>query len=428
MTRPRLLVLSQEPVGERMTGAAIRAVELARAATAVADVTVAAPSGELADLPVVDFSPHDPRSLAAPLASADAVYGVPQWPLVMRALRRSGARRIFDLYVPEYFETLEGFRDRAPLLRRLMSALALDRIEDALTSADLLLCASERQRDLLTGLLLGLRGLPPRAYDLDRSLVARLAVVPFGVPATPAQRIGISGPKERFGAERVVLWNGGIWSWLDPQTAIRAVVRLDRPGVRLVFMGAAATPPARRATQDAKALAAQLGAPVDFHDEWVPYEQRADWLLDADAAISCHHDQLETRFAFRTRLLDCLWARVPIVCTGGDDLAARIERDDLGVVATAGDVEGLAAGLARVLDNGRAAYEERLAAAARELTWEHTAAPLVRYLELLPDRAKPGSAPHASRTSHPARALRTAGYAVARPLLNRTGLRDWPRL
>ena len=424
MARPRLLVLSQEPVGERMAGAAIRAVELARAASAVADVTIAAPGGELADLPVVAFHPHDAHTLRAPLATADVVYGVPQWPLVMRALRASGARLVFDLYVPEYFETLEGFADRDPRLRRLMSALALDRIEDALASADLLLCASERQRDLLTGLLLGLRALPPDAYDADKALDGRLAVVAFGIPEQPPQRSGGSpGPKARFGARELVLWNGGIWGWLDPQTAIRAVAQLDRPGLRLVFMGAASSPPARRATAAAQALAAQLGAPVDFNDDWVPYAQRADWLLDADAVVSCHHDRLETRYAFRTRLLDCFWAGVPVVCTTGDDLAARIEHDDLGAVADPGDVDAVAAGLARVLDGDRAAYRERLAAVAHTLTWARTAAPLLAFLEGSP----PAPARRATRSSHRARALRAAAYTTLRPLLNRAGLRDWPR-
>lgn len=406
-----------------MAGAAIRAVELARAAATATDVTIAAPSGSLPDLPVVPFAPHDARSLRAPLAAADVVYGVPQWPLVMRALRRSGARLAFDLYVPEYFETLEGFRDRAPLLRRLMSALALDRIEDALGTADLLLCATERQRDLLTGLMLGMRGLPPTSYDADRSLDGRIAVLPFGIPATAPARSGAAGPKARFGATEVVLWNGGIWGWLDPQTAIRAVTRLERPGLRLVFMGAAPSPAARHATEAAKALATQLGAPVDFHDEWVPYDERADWLLDADAVISCHHDQLETRYAFRTRLLDCFWAEVPIVCTGGDDLAALIAREDLGAVAEPGDVDGVAVGIERVLSGDRSAYGARLRQAAGSMTWAQTAAPLLQFL-----RAPGEHGTQNGRRPHAARALRSTGYAFARPVLNRVGLRGWPRM
>src|SRR3954468_7865010 len=94
--RPRLLVLSQEPVGEQMAGPAIRAVELARAArdAGVAESTVAAPAGTLPDLPVVEWHPQDAPALHEPLATADAVYGVPQWPLVQRAIARSGAVQV----------------------------------------------------------------------------------------------------------------------------------------------------------------------------------------------------------------------------------------------------------------------------------------------------------------------------------------------
>ena len=44
------------------------------------------------------------------------------------------------------------------------------------------------------------------------------------------------------------------------------------------------------------------------------------YLLDADLAVSAHFDDVETRFAFRTRLLDCLWAGLPVVTTRGDTL------------------------------------------------------------------------------------------------------------
>ena len=108
---------------------------------------------------------------------------------------------------------------------------------------------------------------------------------------------------------------------------------------------------------------------VFFNEEWVPYSERADWLLDADCAISTQLDHLETRFAFRTRLLDCFWARLPIVCTAGDELAHQIERDDLGGVAAEGDVEGVARALERVLTRGRGEYRDQLGAAAHAFQW-----------------------------------------------------------
>jgi hypothetical protein len=78
-----------------------------------------------------------------------------------------------------------------------------------------------------------------------------------------------------------------------------------------------------------------LGSGVIFNDTWVPYEHRDGWLMAADCALSTHLEHLETRFSSRTRLLDCFWARLPIVCTGGDELADRVERENLGAVVPA---------------------------------------------------------------------------------------------
>ena len=125
--------------------------------------------------------------------------------------------------------------------------------------------------------------------------------------------------------------------------------------------------PARDAEERAQALARELGLlgrVVLFNDGWVPYDERGAWLLQADCAVAAHRDHLETRFAFRTRLLDCFWAGLPIVCTRGDELAERIERDGLGAAVAAADPAALAAGSAAVLDRGRGAYAGRLAAAA----------------------------------------------------------------
>jgi hypothetical protein len=34
--------------------------------------------------------------------------------------------------------------------------------------------------------------------------------------------------------------------------------------------------------------------------------------------VSTHYEHVETTFAFRTRILDYLWAGLPVVATGGD--------------------------------------------------------------------------------------------------------------
>ena len=67
----------------------------------------------------------------------------------MRALRRSGARLIFDLYVPRRSRPWAASPATAPRCARLLTAFAIDRLVDALRSGDHFVCASEKQRDLL---------------------------------------------------------------------------------------------------------------------------------------------------------------------------------------------------------------------------------------------------------------------------------------
>ena len=72
---------------------------------------------------------------------------------------------------------------------------------------------------------------------------------------------------------------------------------------------------------------------VFFNEAWVPYDQRHNWLLDADCGVTTHFEHVETTFAFRTRVLDYLWAGLPIVTTDGDAFADLVRTERLGVVA-----------------------------------------------------------------------------------------------
>ena len=376
-----------------MAGPAIRSFELARALSSSCDVVLAAPGvptvpeGIDADLELAGYDLRRPTALRSLIAGVDAVVAQPQWPTVAGWLHRSSARLIFDLYDPEPFELLASAYRRTK--RTVLSAFALDRISGAMRSGHHLICASERQRDLWIGMLLAERRLGPGVYDADPDLRERLAVVPFGVPETPpARSVGGIGPRERFGLaadDEVILWNGGIWPWLDPATAIRAVASLvvRRPRVRLVFMGGDRGGPHAAAGEAARDLARSLGVldrVVFFHDKWEPYTRRADWLLDADCALATHTDHLESRYAYRTRLVDCLWAGVPIVCTEGDEVAGLVEREALGATCGPGDPSTLGLALERVLDADPAAFAGGFASAARRQTWPVAAEPVISWV------------------------------------------------
>lgn len=387
----RVLLVTADPVGDEMGGNAIRAFELARVLAGHVAVTLGAP-GELPEdagnnIEHISWDPSDPGRLRSAIAAADFVVLPPQSARMRAWLRRTRARLVFDLYDPMPLAILEQYQDAPPLRRRLANTVALDHYGAALMDGDHFICASERQRDLWIGALLALRRITPSVYDSDRSLRSLIDVVPFGTPD--------DAPRGRGGALRgcfdalqeddeIVLWNGGLHAWLDPVSAVRAMPTLleRRPRARLVFMGRPPTDPrGQAAAQAAQAEAERLGLldrAVFFNDRWVPYRERAGWLLDADCTVCTHLDHLETRFAFRTRILDSFWAGLPVVCTTGDELAARIAQDDLGAVALPSDPDGLAYGLGRVLERGRDAYAPALRRASEDYSWREMAQPLIR--------------------------------------------------
>jgi glycosyltransferase involved in cell wall biosynthesis len=429
---PDVLFVCADPVGEEMAGLGIRCWELARTLSAGASVTVAHGGSELRELEgvrLIPFRAHAPGGLRELIAQADTVVAHPQWPLVDRWLKRSSARIVIDLYCPETLETLELAAGGFGPARRQLTATTLDRLHAALRTGHNFICASESQRDLWLGAMLALRLIGPELYDRDPSLRETIDLVPFGAPREPpAPSLG-GGPRETIAGldddSELVLWNGGIWRWLDAPTAIRAVAELTqrRPRLRLVFMGGAPDhPAAAQSTREARALAEQLGllgSVVHFHDSWVPYAQRGTWLTQADCAISAHAEHLETRFAYRTRLLDCFWAGVPVVCTSGDDLADYVAREHLGAVAPPRDVHALASALEQVLESGRDSYSARLATAAEQQSWERMAAPLARWTAAPRPPSRPGDSRGALRLPLAQRAREAAYLAGGRMLLNR---------
>jgi glycosyltransferase involved in cell wall biosynthesis len=123
------------------------------------------------------------------------------------------------------------------------------------------------------------------------------------------------------------------------------------------------------------------GESVFFNESWVPYADRADFLLDADLGVSTHYEHLETAFSFRTRILDYLWASLPIISTDGDTFAGIIREHDLGRVVPPEDVVALAAAIEELLydEEARRRIAANVAAYAREHTWEHTLRDLIDF-------------------------------------------------
>ena len=88
---------------------------------------------------------------------------------------------------------------------------------------------------------------------------------------------------------------------------------------------------------------------------------RGAWLTDADIGVSAHFDDVETRFSFRTRLLDCVWAGLPTVSTEGDDVGEQIARSGGGHIVPVEDVDAWVRALAPLVDDEQARSDARRA-------------------------------------------------------------------
>ncbi len=393
----RVLVVATEPVGAHMAGPAIRACELARALAASCDVTLSAPAPSTAPDPrirLLQAGMADVEALAAAVREHDVVIAQELPPVVLERVARGPARLVADLYNPIVVEVLAGVAERPPAARRRIHGRIVARTLGLLAAADLVLCANERQRDLWIGGM-ALHGLlDPDAYARDPTLRSRVMVVPFGLPGEPppAATGALRGAFPAIGAgDRVLVWGGGVWGWLDPGTAIAAVERLAGAHLVLLGVGRPGLAATGQAAAGAEAVAAArraglLGTRVHVNEGWVPYAERGAWLAEADVGVSAHRDGAEARYAHRTRLLDYLWAGLPVVTTSGDALAARVERDGLGAAVAPGDVAGFAAACERMLGPEGDAARARIAAVAPGLRWEAVAAPLAAWCAAPPPR------------------------------------------
>jgi len=393
----RVLVVCAEPIGPQVAGPAIRALELARVLASSHEVTIAAPApSQTGDqrISLIEAGFADYDELSAAVAASDFVVAQSLPPRLLSKLPSLGTRLIADLYNPTVFEVLEAGRDKPTAARRRQQRTVTLASIAQLAAASFVICASEQQRDLWLGVMAAEGLVQIEDYSRDPTLRSVIDVVPFGLPTNPPAAPTSPPIRSMFPSiaadDRIVLWGGGVWNWLDPETAIDAIGLIEQqrsggPRTHLVMMGIG-----RPASEELDAMRAGQrmlghltrsgleGEVVHVNRGWVDYDERGGWLLEADLGVSTHHDHLESRLAFRTRMLDYIWASLPIVATSGDTLSALIELEGLGLTVPPGDSEALAQAITALLDDPArlAAAELSLQQLAPRMTWQRSAAAL----------------------------------------------------
>jgi glycosyltransferase involved in cell wall biosynthesis len=226
-------------------------------------------------------------------------------------------------------------------------------------------------------------------------------IVPFGIPDEPPNPGApvIKGVIPGIAPQdKVIYWGGGIWDWTDPLTLIEAVriARGKRDDLRVLF---GARTHFDQMVVPEMSVVARLMATLEregwvdqvvFFLDWIPYDQRGAFLLEADIGVSLFKRALENRYAIRSRLYDFLWCQVPCIVSQGDPMSQFLEAAGLARLVEPGDVQAVAQA---ILDLSENAPERRLRLSGDDprmqaMRWTAVVRPILSFLReprLAPD-------------------------------------------
>lgn len=234
---------------------------------------------------------------------------------------RADQQLILDCYVPIYVEA--SARDSTDLDREYNAFKNdVNFWNRPLLRGDLFLCAHVPQKRFYQGVLSAMGRINPVSYGTEL-----LLEVPYGihrqeptVKDRPISRMLNGSPARR------ILWFGGIYPWFDLKTLIDAVGLANRrTPTKLVVVGGK-NPFTQHPDFLEKYRELERYAERPEHrdwvltQDWVAFDDRADWYMDADLVVVVNKPGDENELAWRTRLVDFTWANVPIVTNGGDPL------------------------------------------------------------------------------------------------------------
>ena len=377
----RVLVLTDDLVGPAMAGSALRAWELARVLLSGGhDVVLSAATGsthpEGHGPPVVDKPPW---------RWADVVLASP-WCLPPRAFL--GEHLLVVDGVTPLLAELGACPTTPEIARRRRTAGA--RLPLVISRADAVLVASDEQAAWWSDCL-GSRADVP------------LIEVPFGIPDTDpaADTASVDGVPAGWS---VVLWWGGVWPWLDLETLLAARARLGSAKVSVVVPTAARPGSgAAMSTRDLESAAARHGLQRPAFvplDHWVPYADRHRILNRSAVLAVLHHPGRETELSFRTRVLDGVWAAVPLLLSEGGAATRIANAEGWGAVVPPGDAKLAAAALDLLLgDRSQDRCRAQLATARDAWRWSVVAQPLVEALPGLRTTGRQSLVPAALRAA-----------------------------
>ena len=218
-------VCSAEAYTEARAGPALRAAGLARGLAGHGlEVALVAPAGSRAP----DGCGLVPLDDVGGLVERGATLVVSGFLLERHPVLARARHLVVDAAGPFLLENLVVHRMQPPERRRSILADESAVLGRLLASADLVLCAHARQRDLTLGMMLASGAVSPALIDDDAGLERYFLTIPSAPrpPVEPVERATTPGRLH-------LVWPGGLWDWLDPVSLVNAIARARSNGANV---------------------------------------------------------------------------------------------------------------------------------------------------------------------------------------------------
>lgn len=240
---------------------------------------------------------------------------------------RQDQQLILDGYVPIHIEMSARNSDN---LDREYDAFNFENKiwTEALRRGDILLCANEAQKKFYTGVMAQVGRINPITYG-DEDLIQ---IVPYGIYQEKA--VAKNDPVSKLVKNKKafkLLWFGGIYPWFDLTNLLEAVKNANKTTpIELIMVGVKNPfnqhPDFIKRYEEVMDYIKNNNMDEIVHvTDWVKFEDRAEWYLGSDAVVLINNIGMENTLAWRTRLVDYVWADLPIVTNGGDPMSDILE-------------------------------------------------------------------------------------------------------
>jgi len=394
----KIAIFGTEPVTGKIGGLGIRQLEIARVLSRKYNLTLYTPFSvgtHHEPFPIKRILYSDAKKVQSAVKKSDVIVSCQPRRNITLMAKKLNRPIAVDLFPITYFEEMERMKlvNDPTIHQDIHFASIIEHLSEQLLDADFFFCASERERNFYLGLLTTLGKVTPQIYNKEKHLKKLIDIVPFGLPKRKPKtgknliKGKIKGVKK---SDFLIVWGGSLWNWYDCLTPIKAMAKLltGTPKAKLVFV--CSTHPATGKPPEEYQRAVRLSKRngtynknVFFYSDWIEHNQRDYYLTEADAGITTFHDHLENYFSFRIRLMDYIWAELPLIANRGNKLAEMLDERGGGVTFDFGNANELAKTIKEMVADkvGVKRMRKNLSTIKKEYHWGKVLKPLIKFIE-----------------------------------------------